>query len=280
MMTAAEFSPEQVRARAHCTADAAGGLTFDVVRPGRDEERWGAGLLLCRRTPGFGGAAEEVRLPLVPTAAGVLRAALPSTMTLTEGVWNAYFTAGDGGRVRLLPGTHDLRSLVDRVPRSGRTWLGVRIPYTTQRGNLALRAWQRWPHVEVADPLVADGALALRGRLYGAELGERARLEVVPRGRRRALATAGARADGVGFLAVLPLAGLRPPPGDGYELWLRPAPDALRIRVARILDDVADKQHRMRHPAVSLADGRHRARLGYTGANDLLLRVEEERPAR
>ncbi|MBW1599248.1 hypothetical protein [Streptomyces sp. JJ38] len=277
MMTTAEPLPDRVRVRAHCTADTAGGLTFDVVRPEVVGESWDAALLLCRRTMGPGAATEEVRLPLVPVGAGVLRAALPSTMTLAEGVWNAYLCLGGGERARLLPGTHDLHSLTAHSPQPGRTWLGARVPFTTQKGNLALRAWQRWPHAEAAELLVADGALTLRGRLYGAELTPEATLEVTPRQGRGPVASAPVRPEGGGFRCVLPLAGLRPPARDGCALWLRPGAGEAAVRVARILDDVADKQHRLRHPAVPLSDGDRLVRPCYTGANELLLRFEPVR---
>lgn len=52
--------------RAHCIADSAGGLTFDVRDPGTPGD---AHLVLLRR--GSGHPAEEVRLPLTPPPAAV-----------------------------------------------------------------------------------------------------------------------------------------------------------------------------------------------------------------
>ncbi|MGD9484450.1 hypothetical protein WDH52_14535 [Streptomyces sp. TRM70308] len=267
-------SPQGVRPRAHCTADSAGGLTFDVAHDGA-HERWDTGLLLRRRPAAGREAVEEVRLPLVPTSPGLLRAALPSTMTLAEGLWHAYLGTGERRRGRLLPGTHDLRSLVDRVPRPDRTWLGVRIPCTTSRGTLAVRAWHRWPHAEATGVEVADGVLTLRGHLYGAELGPDAVVEAVPPGAKEPVVAVPARAREPGFTARLPLAALPGPgPAARAALLLRPSRAAAPVRLARILDDVADKRNAVRHPAVALADGRQRVRPGYSAANELLLRFE------
>ncbi|OEV07125.1 hypothetical protein, partial [Streptomyces nanshensis] len=173
-----------VRPRADCTADTAGGLTFDVrlseAGPAAPCATGDPAMLL--RLRGGEGPADTVRLPLAPVGdEGTLRAVLPSIMSLPEGRWDAYVADGDEEPVRLLPGVHDLRSLVDRVPRAGRTWLGVRIPYATKYGNLTVRSWLRWPHAEAGQLYVLDGGLVVRGRLYGAGLSTTARLEAHPR---------------------------------------------------------------------------------------------------
>ncbi|NLU76426.1 hypothetical protein HCC61_28030 [Streptomyces sp. HNM0575] len=174
----------RTRPRADCTADSAGGLTFDIRlddgAPASPLRGDGALLLRLRRGEGPSGT---VRLPLGPAEAeGVLRAVLPSIMSLPEGRWDAYLVLGGDEPRRLLPGVHDLRSLIDRVPREGRTWLGVRIPYATKYGNLTVRSWLRWPHAEAGPLEVGDGGVALRGRLYGARLSDTATLEARPRG--------------------------------------------------------------------------------------------------
>lgn len=265
---------------ADCTADSAGGLTFDVELPG-EGERWDVALLLRRA----GGTDEDgaVRLPLFPSGEGRLRAALPSTMTLAEGRWDGYLVLGEGDARRLRSGRHDLRSLVDREPSVHRTWLGVRIPYATRQSGLALRSWLRWPHAEARYLHLGDGGLALGGRLYGAELGPSARLEARwraddPAGRTAAgpgaapgtvsVAVTGRGAD---FRCTLPYAALTGP-GE-WDLWLRPGPGA-PVRVARILDDVADKDRVLRYPPQRLDDGTGRTVTPYwTGSNDLALRL-------
>lgn len=185
---------EPVRPRADCTADTAGGLTFDV-RPGAcadgDESGSPGEAALLLRLRGSGNPEEAVRLPLTPAEAGgeplrtaegpVLRAVLPSTMSMPEGRWDAYLALAGREPVRLLPGVPDLRSLIGRTPRAGGTWLGVRIPYATKFGNLSVRSWLRWPHAEAGPLCTADGTMVVRGRLYGARLTSSASLEAHPR---------------------------------------------------------------------------------------------------
>ncbi|GAA2438663.1 hypothetical protein [Streptomyces macrosporus] len=268
---------------ADCTADSAGGLSFDIALPDV-AERWDAALLLRLRNS---DPEESVRLPLVPLSDGsdgtVLRATLPSTVPLAEGRWDAYLVFGEEEPRRLLPGCNDLRSLVDRVPRTDRTWLGVRIPYATKYGNLSVRSWLRWPHAEVGEIWPVDGGVTVRGRLYGAELAPDARLEARPR-RAKAPTVTGpvTSTDGPGFTARLAYDELarEREAGEEWEVWLRPGADAEPVRVARILDDIADKHRILRYPAQPVAggagdeDGELWARPYYTGANDLSVRLE------
>ncbi|GAA2080850.1 hypothetical protein GCM10009801_39390 [Streptomyces albiaxialis] len=276
--------PAQRGPRADCTADIAGGLTFDVrlpASPGPAGDLADAALLL-RSRPGKSGVSETVRLPLVPVEEdpGTLRAALPSTVQLGEGRWNAFLVLDGGEPRRLVPGVNDLRSLVDRTPRADRTWLGVRIPYATKHGNLSVRSWLRWPHAEAGALRVMDGGLVLCGRLYGAELAETARLEArARRGGGAAPVLAEVAAEGAEFTAVLPYHGLAGHPL--WDLWLRPAEDAEAVRIARILDDVPDKKRIFTYPAQPLdpgiapAEGRTAtATPYYTLNNDLAVRVD------
>ncbi|MCG3044068.1 hypothetical protein L7D48_26410 [Streptomyces sp. S1A] len=287
--------PGETAPRADCTADSAGGLSFDITLPGV-AERWDAALLLRLRD--F-DPEESVRLPLEPLSGdpdgSVLRAVLPSTVPLAEGRWDAYLVIGEGEARRLLPGCCDLRPLVDRVPRTDRTWLGVRIPYATKYGNLSVCSWLRWPHAEAGDIWPADGGLTVHGRLYGAELTPTARLEARPR---RAAAPDGGQArpvtapvtpvdvpaQGHGFTARLAYGDLAREPGaeGDWQLWLRPGEDAEPVRVARILDDIVDKHRILRYPARPVAadgGGELTARPYYTGANDLAVRLEGTGPS-
>ncbi|MGW7521567.1 hypothetical protein ACWGJ2_38975 [Streptomyces sp. NPDC054796] len=296
--------PVSPRPRADCTADRAGGLTFDVRLADQRAEEVRDAALLLRRRGGDDEHGDTVRLPLTPVAAeGPLRAALPSTMSLPEGRWDASLLLGDAEPRRLLPGVHDLRSLVDRTPRSGRTWLGVRIPYATKYGNLTVRSWLRWPHAEAGELRVEDDGMELSGRLYGARLSPTARLEAHPRHAKAAadgdvvavpLASAQEHgqehgqghedADGAAFTAALPYAPLTRHPV--WDLWLRPSAEACAVRIARILDDVPDKKRIFTYPPRDVtvtegADGTDGAgeprtyalRPYYTLDNDLAVRA-------
>lgn len=125
---------------ADCIADSAGGLTFDITDPGPGAAAGDTHLVLRHRD-----GVREVRLPLTPAADGRLRAALPSSVELPEGRWDAYAQVADGEPQRLAPGLNDLRSLVDRVPSGARGHVAVRIPYGTKHGNLSVRSWLRAP---------------------------------------------------------------------------------------------------------------------------------------
>ncbi|MBA0050565.1 hypothetical protein E0L36_06535 [Streptomyces sp. AJS327] len=268
--------------RADCTADRAGGLTFDVRLPTWRQSPlgpWDAALLLCRR--GGTDPADTVRLPLTSTGApgDPLRAALPSTVPLAEGRWKTYLALPGGEPERLLPGVNDLRSLVDRTPRENRTWLGVRIPYATARGNLSLRSWLRWPHAEVGDPRLAEFGMTFGGRLYGARLTPAAELVAEPRDGggppvREPVWTDPAEGGETAFTTRLRFARLAGHPV--WDLWLRPGGGVDPVRLARILDDVPDKQLVVRYPAEPLAAGSPTtATPYYTRDNDLAVRVTD-----
>ncbi|MFG2225875.1 hypothetical protein [Streptomyces sp. NPDC048644] len=267
--------------KADCIADSAGGLTFDLNAPRGAHTAWSAALVLRRRGD---TADEEVRLPLGPSGAGRLRAVLPSTVALDEGRWNVYADLGDGRAPRrLLPGVNDLRSLVDRRPLAGIGRLGVRIPYTTKLGTMALRSWLRGPHAEAGDLRVQPDGMTVSGRLYGAAPGPGAQAEARARraaqdGGPRATVTVPLTVEGADFTFTLPYA---EPAGhwrrgtEPWDLWLRPAEGARPVRIARLLDDVHDKKQVFTYPALPVAAAAGELRVGpyYTLDNDLALRV-------
>ncbi|MCF3143000.1 hypothetical protein [Streptomyces platensis] len=272
-----------VELRADCIADSAGGLTFDLNAPQDTHTTWSAALVL--RLRGGDGADDEVRLPLGPNGAGRLRAVLPSTVALAEGRWNAYADLGDGRDPRrLLPGVNDLRSLVDRRPLAGIGRLGVRIPYATKFGNLALRSWLRGPHAEAGDILVAPDGMTVSGRLYGVVPAAGARAEARARRDPKSPETAPATVavpltvEGADFTFTLPYAELADRWAHGsepWDLWLRLADGARSVRIARLLDDVADKKQVFSYPALPVPAAAGELRIGpyYTLDNDLALRV-------
>ncbi|MFJ2774204.1 hypothetical protein [Streptomyces sp. NPDC087300] len=264
--------------RADCIADSAGGLTFDVTDSGEPGMRDAAYLLLRRREA---AAAEDyVRLPLSPSADGRLRAALPSSVELAEGRWNAYVQVAGGEPRRLMPGVNDLRSLVDRAPSGARGHVAVRIPYATKQGNLSVRSWLRAPHAEVGEIHIADAAMSVQGRVYGTALTGAAYAEAVRRAEPDLVRRAEVAAEGPEFTFVLghgPLADSGPGP---WDLWLRPAGGSgPRIRLARLLDDVPDKKAIFTYPVVRVGapDGPVESGPYYTNDNDLSVRIREAR---
>ncbi|GAB2948820.1 hypothetical protein GCM10023080_004400 [Streptomyces pseudoechinosporeus] len=251
--------------RADCIADSAGGLTFDITQSAQA----GAAYLLLRRR----GSEDEVSLPLTPAADGRLRAALPSGVELPEGRWDAYAQLADGEPQRLMPGVNDLRSLVDRVPDAGGGHVAVRIPYATKHGNLTVRSWLRAPHAEAGELYVKEGELSLRGRLYGDTLTPDAYAEVRARHAPATALRADITADGTEFRCTVDYGALT----EGvWDLWLRPAGEAgPRVRIARLLDDIADKKPIFAYPKVTLKTEQGPALAGpyYTADNDLSVTV-------
>ncbi|MFD7713439.1 hypothetical protein [Streptomyces sp. NPDC059786] len=252
--------------RADCIADSAGGLTFDVTETGEP----GDAFLVLRRREGD----EEVSLPLAPAGDGRLRAALPSNVALPEGRWDAYARVAGGEPQRLVPGVNDLRSLVDRAPSGSLGHVAVRIPYATKHGNLTVRSWLRAPHAEAGELRIEKDELTVAGRVYGTRLGPGAFAELRVR---RDAGAAPVRAEVTGgqseFAFTVAYGTLAP---GVWDLWLHPAGEAgPRVRIARLLDDIADKKPIFTYPRTAL-EGEHgpvRAGPYYTQNNDLSVTV-------
>ncbi|MFD9213065.1 MULTISPECIES: hypothetical protein [unclassified Streptomyces] len=247
--------------RADCIADAAGGVTFDIAGTGAPDA-----LLVLRRRGG--GTGDTVRLPLTPAGGDHSRAALPGTVELAEGHWDAY--TDDGAAVE--PGIRDLRALVGRVPEAGR--IAARVPYPTADGRLAVRCWLRQPHAEAGDIGVAQGACTVEGVLYGAVLGTGAVAEARLGGTVHQVPLTAVGDGGERFALTLPYETLAGPSGDGerlWTLWLRPSEGAGPVRISRILDDVWDRRNVFVYPAHE-GEG-YRAAPCYTADNDLCVRL-------
>ncbi|MFI1258371.1 hypothetical protein ACH4U6_31945 [Streptomyces netropsis] len=276
---------------ADCIADSAGGLTFDLDAPERTDasDHWSAALVLRRRAGGAGGEeAEEVRLPLTPNGDGRLRAVLPRTVALPEGRWDVHVAQGDEDPVRLVPGLLDLRSLVDRRPGPSTSPLAVRIPYATKHGNLSLRSWLRGPHAEAGDILLDDDGLTVHGVLYRVEDPEAWLADAVVEARCRRdaelVVTAPLTADGPDFTFALPYAEPAAEWRGGLDVWdltLRRPDGTDPVRIARILDDVVDKQQIFAYPPRAIDTPYAAAQAGpyYTVDNDLSVRIDERPPA-
>ncbi|MGW7411918.1 transferase [Streptomyces sp. NPDC054863] len=262
--------------RADCTADSAGGVTFDVAAAAAPDAA-----LVLRRTGGAAGG--EVRLPLTPVAHGRLRAVLPSTVDLPEGRWEAHVYGG-GSDLTVRPGLRDLRALVDRTPDPRTEAVAVRIPYATSDGRLAVRSWRRSPHAEAGDIVFApDGAtMTVEGRLYGVEADGDTAVEARLRGDRdrvhREPVTASGSDEGAHtFVFTLPYASLDEG-RDGatwiWDLWLTASDGTPPIRLARLLDDIAEKQAVIKYPVLPVGDtGKTVAFPYFTLDNDLAVQV-------
>jgi hypothetical protein len=262
---------------ADCRADATGALTFVLTTTARH----GApprSLLLRRRGT---DPADEVLLPLTPGGDGRPVAVLDRGAELAEGRWDAYLHQVQDAPRRLTPGVNDLRALLSHVPDHRDGSVAARIPYGTRDGFLAVRSWWRAPHAEAGELHVGPEALTVHGAVYGAELTGRACLELRRRAAPYPVLHAGATARGSAFSGTVAYRALVAAAAGGiWDLWLCPRGEGgPRVRIARLLDDIADKKQVLTFPTRRLAAG---APIGeeavdihpyYTLDNDLAVHV-------
>ncbi|WP_030228865.1 hypothetical protein [Streptomyces sp. NRRL WC-3626] len=257
-------------ARTHCSVDADGRITFRLRPPTAAPAR----LLLVLR-PKKGRPEESTHtLDLEPHGDdGEFRAVLEPLPRLAEGRWDAYLLSGpDDARERLLPGLRDLRTLVDGGTRERPSPVAVRAPYATLDGFLAIRTWLR-PALAEAGPVGVDGAtMTVRVRLHGTEPGAGAEAVLRLRGDKDTVRSYPARtAEDGGLSFTVACADLTTAVGRVWNVFVRPAAGARQVRVARLLDDLADRKGVFVLPRVTV-DGRV-VRPYYTIDNDLAVEV-------
>jgi hypothetical protein len=235
--------------------------------------------LLLRLRPPKCKPEENTRVvDLQPDEQGGWQAVFEPAPALAEGRWDLYVLHAPGEpRRRLLPGARDLRALMtDRAPGRMPLPLAVRIPYSTVDGYLALRTWLRGAHAEAGRIDVDGHTMTVRARLFGTGLSDGAAALLRRRGENGTVREVAPAADGghdISFTADY--RELLTASGSGSALWdifVRPAADAPRIRVARLLDDVADRKKVFVYPATAL-DGMT-VRPYYTVDNDLSVQVD------
>ncbi|MET7698884.1 transferase [Streptomyces sp. NPDC005485] len=263
-----------VRPRVGCTVDADGRITFGLRLPSASRPQ-----LLLRLRPKKGQPEKTLHLlDLEPAGGERRRAVLEPRPALAEGRWDVYLLREPGAeRERLRPGLRDLRSLVDGHVRDRPSPVAVRVPYVTKDGYLALRAWLRTAHAEADGIVVTAGSttMTVRARLHGASLAEGAAVRLRLRGGDGVARTLGARAEGDGrdFSFTFDCEELATG-GGGNRVWdvfVRPAAQAPLVRVARLLDDVADRKEIFVYPAATV--GAALVRPYYTVDNDLAVEV-------
>ncbi|MET7730197.1 hypothetical protein ABZT02_02360 [Streptomyces sp. NPDC005402] len=248
--------------RAGCAIDSQGRITFELpAAPG-------PGLLL-RLRPKKGEPEKTLHvLDLHSVGEGRAQAVLGTDPVLPEGRWDVYLLDGSE-RTRLRPGPRDLRALVDGHLRERPGPLAVRVPYVTEDGYLAVRTWHRPAHAEAGRVDVTGPALRVAARLHGASLldGAEVRLRRRGEGTVRTLKPSVGE-DGRRFSFTVEDETLEP---GVWDMFVRPAPGAPMIRLARLLDDVADRKHVFVYPGATA--GNVVVRPYYTVDNDLSLEV-------
>ncbi len=269
------MSTEQQSAppRVACLVDADGTITFDLP-PGSAEGRQ----LLLRWRPKKGQPEKTPHvLDLEPADDGHHHAVLGAQPVLTEGRWDVYLLQEPGSqRQRLRPGPRDTRALVDGHLRDRQTPLAVRVPYVTKDGYLAVRAWLRPAHAEVGHIDLTDRSMTVGARLHGSSLQEGAVVRLRLRGGSGTERTVEPQAapDGRSFSFTVGFEELGTGAGDGTGVWdalVRPAAQAPVIRLARLLDDVADRKEVFVYPKATAGDAVLRPY--YTVDNELSVEV-------
>ncbi|MET7618994.1 glycosyltransferase family 4 protein [Streptomyces sp. NPDC005408] len=185
------------------------------------------------------------------------RATVPAGAEFPEGVWTCRVELPDGERVAPATRAVDQRGsmhVAGRTPAAG----PVRnlVPYVKQ-GVLSLRSWVRPVHAEVGEIRLTRQEITISGRLFA--LGTAAKdlvLLLRRRGKVPAELTFPADRDGShGFRVTFPSAAPADCQADVHEvwdLWLRYAPDAEPVRLARVLDDVVEKGSLFPYPGLDL----------------------------
>ena len=262
---------------ADCRATADGVLTLDLALPSLT-----APPSLELRLRAKEGEQPRHALPVESAGAdGRWRAVLGAEPVLAEGRWDLYLrVAEDGDWRRVAPGVRDLRALLAREPAPVEGPLAVRVPYRTKDGWFAVRAWLR-PALAEAGPITVspEGSMTVRARLLGAKPGRGAAAVVKLRGggKRGPAREAELVDEGAGvFSFTVPYAELvAEESAEATAFWdvsVRPASKAARVRVARLLDDVADKKAVFVYPATRV--GEATVQPYYTVDNDLAVRVD------
>ncbi|MFC8535753.1 hypothetical protein ACFUJY_17580 [Streptomyces sp. NPDC057249] len=267
--------------RASVTAQAGGRLLVRVRLPRATSAH---PRLLLQPRPKKGRPEEAGRsLVLEPVGTDEWQTVVETDPALDEGRWDAYVVSGPGeDRVPLLPGPRDLRGLVSGGDAERRAPVAVRIPYATKDGRLAIRAWRRATHAEAGRITVAADAMTVSARLYGAGLGEGAEVSLNRRGRESAVARFALSAEGdqdFSFTVAYPdlLAEAAGGTAVVWDVFVHPSAGAPRVRVARLMDDVADRKTVFVYPTTTL--GGVSVRPYYTLDNDLSVEIAP-RPSR
>ncbi|GAB2903199.1 transferase [Streptomyces mayteni] len=270
--------------RADCRAAADGALTVELALP---VSAVAPELRLLPRPKNKGEEPDEAAVrPLRLVAAGPAgrwRAVLAAEPALGEGRWDVQLRPSpDDEWRRVAPGVRDTRALIGRDPDALADGLAVRVPYRTRDGWFAVRAWLRPALAEAGALTVApgEGTMTVRGRLFGVEPAPGAVGQVKLRGggRRGPRREFELRDEGGGAFSFTVSFGelvAETPAADLAAVWdvsVRPAAKATRVKVARLLDDVTDKKNVFAFPACEVAGAA--CRPYYTVDNDLAVRIE------
>ncbi|MGW1069957.1 hypothetical protein ACWD4F_36300 [Streptomyces aureus] len=262
---------DTTRPHVGCAIDTDGRITFDLP-PGPPE-----GQLLLRLRPKKGQPEKTVHVLGTASEGDRRYAVLDADPVLAEGRWDVYLLEEPGsGRRRPRAGLRDVRALVGGHLRRRSSPLAVRIPYVTKDGHLAVRAWLRTAHAEAEGIDVTGRSMTVGARLHGASLGHGAAVHLRLRGEDTVRTVEPSAEDGgraFSFTVDYAELAAATPPGTGvWDVFLHPAAKAPRIRVGRLLDDLADRKNIVVYPTAGLEGAVLRPY--YTVDNDLSVEVK------
>lgn len=213
-----------------------------------------------RTEPRAAGRLVHVALTRKATSpSGVRAVATINQDALGEGLWDLYLVDWAGRRRRVRAGVRDLRSLVAAAEVSAADPVVRVVPYRTISGYLAIRCWSRQPHAEVTAVRYGDDLLIIEGALYGAQFNGTDPTLTMTRqeGDPRSVVVPGTTTDGRMFRFHLPtqeLVTARLSRRDRWDLWVAALPEVAPVRLAHLLDDVADKPSVYRYPSLAVTE--------------------------
>ncbi|WP_369204831.1 hypothetical protein [Streptomyces sp. PU-14G] len=177
------------------------------------------------------------------------------------------------------------------APVNAEGMLEPRVPYVTEDGCLAVRVWSRAQHAEVTDLARGEHGYTLTARLYGqavapelsrrtVELSGGPVLVAVARGNPRQSfefpGRQGTEADAVELEMPYELpAAFADGAAEGvWDLWLRPGLGPDRVRLGRVLGDLADRKKTDVTPRTRLGDSNLAVQLYFSLNNNLVLTLK------
>ncbi|MFG3259268.1 glycosyltransferase [Streptomyces sp. NPDC048172] len=278
-------------AEAHVTVAEDGSLAVRLPVAGVPREG-GSLLLRPRRTTGV----SPVRVALPPREQAVdgwLEARLDhAAHALAEARWDTYVErATDRRRRRVRAGTVEtarLLTLDPPLPSDAEGRLNPWVPYATSDGYLAVRAWRRTSHAEVTSLSLDGRAFTVRAALHG-EAGPGEAVGAVegvslvgvsrtdPAHDFSLPLDAAPGADGALSFALpydLPAALGSRDEDPVWDLWVQPGHGRPRVRMARLLGDLADRKKTDVSPVARLGDSETGVRLHFTLDNGLAVGLQ------
>ena len=204
-------------------------------------------------------AHRDLVIDLLPQENGTMvrRAVLSTATPLADGRWGVYLRTG-GTLLRVRLRSADTRFAVNAPLRRDDAEQVVRLPYRTADGFIAIRSWTRVEHAECRRIAFEGSSMQVDIELSGAALQGSTDGEVgaLLTARSRELAVP-ALVQGTGSrrrveIDLSLLVQHRLTRHDDWDLWV--VLQGRRVRVERILDDIAERKTVHRQPLLSLPE--------------------------